>query len=246
MRLKSISILFLGALCCAATANNVLRYDRPARFFEEALVIGNGNIGAIVYGDQRGEKLSLNDITLWTGEPENGVTTPDAYKAIPEIRAALDRGDYRAADSLQRKVQGHYTDNYQPLGTLKVDYLNRPYDTPADYSRSLDISQSLASAKYTVNGYPITTEYFASAPDSVIVMRIATADPAGLDAVVSLDSRLPHSVAAEGNEITSTGYAAYSSLPVYYNNGGKDKHSYDPDRGTRFRTIVKALNEGET
>lgn len=244
MKLKSISTLCLGALCCAATANNVLRYDRPARFFEEALVIGNGNIGAIVYGDQRGEKLSLNDITLWTGEPEKGVTTPDAYKAIPEIRAALDRGDYRAADSLQRKVQGHYTDNYQPLGTLKVDYLNRPYDTPADYSRSLDISNSLASAKYTANGYPVTTEYFASAPDSVIIVRIATADPAGLDAVVSLDSRLPHSVAAKGNEITSTGYAAYSSLPVYYNNGGRDKHSYDPDRGTRFRTIVKALNEG--
>ena len=87
----------LAACVCSAHANNVLHYNRPATFFEEAFVIGNGNIGAIVYGIQDGEKLSLNDITLWTGEPENGVTTPDAYKAIPEIRAALDRGDYRAA-----------------------------------------------------------------------------------------------------------------------------------------------------
>ena len=97
----------------SAFAANILKYNRPARFFEEALIIGNGNLGAIVYGDQRGEKISLNDITLWTGEPENGVTTPDAYKAIPEIRAALDAENYRAADSLQLKVQGHYTDNYQ-------------------------------------------------------------------------------------------------------------------------------------
>ena len=230
----------------SAFAANILKYNRPARFFEEALIIGNGNLGAIVYGDQRGEKISLNDITLWTGEPENGVTTPDAYKAIPEIRAALDAENYRAADSLQLKVQGHYTDNYQPLGTLTIDYLNRPYNLPADYRRSLDIDSAIAHASYTANGFPVSTEYFASAPDSAIIIRISTADPAGLDAVISLDSKLPHSVTAEGNELTSTGYAAYHSLPVYYNNGGNPKHLYDPDRGTRFRTIAKAINEGGT
>jgi len=231
----------LAACVCSAHANNVLHYNRPATFFEEAFVIGNGNIGAIVYGNQNGEKLSLNDITLWTGEPENGVTTPDAYKAIPEIRAALDRGDYRAADSLQLKVQGHYTDNYQPLGTLKIDYLNSPVQLPADYRRALDIDNSLASASYTANCYKVTTEYFASAPDSVIVLHLNTADPAGINAIISLDSQLPHSSTASGNEIVSTGYAAYSSLPGYYNSRGKEKHSYDPDRGTRFRTIVKAI-----
>ncbi len=99
-----------------------LHYDRPAEFFEEALVIGNGNIGAVLYGGVREERLSLNDITLWTGEPEREVSSPDAFRAIPEIRAALDRGDYRAADSLQRKVQGHYSENYQPLGTLTISY----------------------------------------------------------------------------------------------------------------------------
>lgn len=231
-------------LTVASGAQNVLKYNRPANFFEEALIIGNGNLGAIVYGDQRGERLSLNDITLWTGEPETSVTTPDAYKAIPEIRAALDAENYRAADSLQRKVQGHYTDNYQPLGTLKIDYLNRPNKLPADYLRTLDIDSSLAAASYTINGYPIVSEYFASAPDSVIVVRVSTADPAGMDAVISLDSQLPHSVTADGNELVSTGYVAYRSLPVYFNNGGNPKHFYDPERGTRFRTIAKVLNQG--
>lgn len=245
--MKKTAILAVAcATAFAATAGNVLKYNRPANFFEEALMIGNGTLGAIVYGDQRGERLSLNDITLWTGEPEKGVTTPDAFRAIPEIRAALDVENYRAADSLQLKVQGHYTDNYQPLGTLKIDYLNRPNELPADYRRSLDLDSSLAKATYTAAGYPVSTEYFASAPDSLIVVRITTADPAGLDAVISLDSQLPHSVTATGNELISTGYAAYSSLPVYYNNGGNPKHFYDPDRGTRFRTIAKAVNEGGT
>lgn len=244
--MNKFSLLFAGlaAWSAGAAAGNVLHYTKPASFFEEALVIGNGNLGAIVYGSPTGERLSLNDITLWTGEPERGVTTPDAYKAIPEIRAALQREDYRAADSLQLKVQGHYTDNYQPLGTLTIDYLNRPAELPADYRRQLDIDNSLAGASYTVGGYKVNTEYFASAPDSLIAVRLTTADPAGFDAIITLSSQLPHSVEAQGSEIVSTGYAAYSSLPVYYNNGGRPKHSYDPDRGTRFRTIVKAINTG--
>lgn len=240
------SFLSVVIACMALPAhgadNMALKYDRPATFFEEALVIGNGNIGAVVYGTPAGERLSLNDLTLWTGEPETGVTTPDAYTAIPEIRAALEREDYRAADSLQLKVQGHYTDNYQPLGMLIVDYINRPEGTVVkDYSRRLDISRSLASASYTASGYSVTAEYFASAPDSVIVVRLATADPAGIAAIVRLDSQLPHSTVASGDEITSTGYAAWKSYPVY--TGFAQKHLYDPDRGTRFRTIVKAIPE---
>ena len=117
--------LALGVSLNAVAAGNdndrlKLIFDRPAGFFEESLVIGNGNLGAIIYGGTDVDRISLNDITLWTGEPERGVTTPEAYKAIPEICAALDRGDYRAADSLQQKVQGHYSENYQPLGSLTI------------------------------------------------------------------------------------------------------------------------------
>lgn len=236
------ALALAGALSAPAADSLVLHYDRPARFFEEALVIGNGNIGAVVYGSPEGERLSLNDLTLWTGEPETSVTTPDAYLAIPEIRAALDRGDYRAADSLQLKVQGHYTDNYQPLGTLTIDYLN-PKNAGA-YTRRLDISRAVASANFTAGGYPIETQYFVSAPDSVIVVRISTADPAGIDAVVKLDSQLPHSTVASGDEIVSTGYAAYKSYPIY--TAFEQKHFYDPDRGTRFQTIVRAITNGGT
>ena len=72
---KPFMALAAIVLCVMASANDLtLRYDRPAQFFEEALVIGNGNIGATVYGGINRERISLNDITLWTGEPETGVT----------------------------------------------------------------------------------------------------------------------------------------------------------------------------
>ena len=136
-----------------------LKYDRPAKYFEEALVIGNGTLGAIVYGDELGERLSLNDITLWSGEPRPESFDPEAYKTIPEIKAALAREDYRAADSLQRKVQGYYVNNYLPLGSLTIDYLNR-HTAAIDaldefnnqgagvtgYRRELDIAKARASA----------------------------------------------------------------------------------------------------
>ena len=98
----------------------VLHYNRPAEYFEEALVIGNGTMGAIVYGGTERDVISLNDLTLWTGEPDREVTSPDAYKAIPEIRRLLDAEDYPGADREQHKVQGHYSENYQPLGRLTV------------------------------------------------------------------------------------------------------------------------------
>ena len=94
-----------------------LHYDCPAQYFEEALVSGNGTMGGIVYGGTKTDKISLNDITLWTGEPCNmNVYSPDAHKTIPAIREALRQGDYRKADSPQRDVQGHFSQNYQPLG----------------------------------------------------------------------------------------------------------------------------------
>ena len=247
--MKNIALSFVATaavstvMALSAHANDMkLKYDRPAKFFEEALVIGNGNIGAIVYGDELGERLSLNDITLWSGEPRPEAYDPEAYKAIPEIRAALEREDYRAADSLQRKVQGYYTNNYMPLGTLTVDYLNRVEGDRKDYRRELDIANSKAMSTYTTNGYPVVTEYFASAPDSVIVVRIMTKDPAGIDAVISLDSQLPHTVTATGTELSSVGYAPFHGLPSY--TSFNKKNFFDPERGTRFNTLLKAMNLG--
>lgn len=227
----------------AADNSTLLKYDRPAKFFEESLVIGNGNLGAIIYGDTRIDRIPINDITLWTGEPMGKPFAPDAYKAIPEIRKALDKEDYKTADRLQLKVQGEYTENYQPLGAVSIKYVDHFGKKTSNYTRQLDLSNAIASSSYTINGYPMRTEYFASAPDSVIIVRMSTDDPAGINALISFDSQLPHSVISENNEISAEGYVAYRSYPVYVG-GLENKFEYDPERGMRFRTLISASTDG--
>lgn len=214
-----------------------LRYDRPAEYFEESLVIGNGTMGAIVYGRTDCEVISLNDITLWTGGPDRKVVTPDAHKSIPLIRDLLNKEDYQEADLEQQKVQGHYSENYQPLGQLRITY---PESKITHYERFLNIGNAIARTSCRKDGHPFTTEYFASAPDSVIVIRIKSESEEGIRALLSYDSQLPHFITANENGIMAEGYAAYHSYPIYYNEA-INKHLYDPECGTRFRTLIRVL-----
>ena len=161
------SVLFFCVMASALTAcgdgrsdsSLQLRYDRPADYFEEALPLGNGRLGVMLYGGVKEERLSLNDITLWTGE---GETVEKDYftgsqlgkyadgEWIPAIREALDAEDYRLADELQHHVQGHYCENYQPLGTLRIT-IDRS-DGSADYQRVLDIADATASVRFSHSG----------------------------------------------------------------------------------------------
>lgn len=217
-----------------------LRYDRPASFFEEALVIGNGTMGGIVYGGTDTDRISLNDITFWTGEPvkEEGV---NKSAALGEIRAALNNEDYALADRLQRKLQGNFTQNYQPLGELDIQYA----DTAAvsSYRRWLDISDATAHTSFVRGGYQYDVTYFATNPDSGLVIRIVTDNPKGADVALTLKAQVPNEVRTTADGIVMDGYAAYFSLPSYYK-GATEKHSYDAQRGVHFRTIVRKVMRG--
>ena len=217
--------------------SQTLHYDRPADYFEEALVIGNGTMGGIVYGGASCDRISLNDITLWTGEPCNmNVYSPDAHQTIPSIREALRNGNYREADRLQREVQGHFSQNYQPLGQLSITYLDTT-ETVTNYRRWLDLSNATASTLYYRGKYLYSTEYFASNPDSGIVVHITTDNPRGIHARFSLSCQLRHQRSTQhGNTLVADGYAGYASLPSYYD--AKEKFAYDPNRGIHFRTKV--------
>jgi alpha-L-fucosidase 2 len=133
-------------------------------------------------------------------------------------------------------VQGHFSQNYQPLGQLAIEYL----DTMAavtDYRRWLDIGDATAHTSYQRGGYRYTTEYFATNPDSGMVVRITTTNPKGIRARFSLSCQLRHSRSVQnGNTLITDGYAGYASLPSYYD--AKEKFAYDSGRGIHFRTKV--------
>ena len=242
--LSLISMLLSLPLSARAEDSSLtLHYDRPAEYFEEALVIGNGTMGGIVYGGTKTDRISLNDITLWTGEPCNmNIYSPDAYKTIPAIREALRKGDYKEADRLQRDVQGHFSQNYQPLGQLSIAYLDT-LETVSGYRRWLDLSNATASTLYYRGKYLYSTDYFVSNPDSGLVVHITTDNPRGIHARFSLSCQLRHTRSTEGeNTLVADGYAGYTSLPSYYD--AKEKFAYAPDRGIHFRTkvLVSAAN----
>jgi len=240
-------------LCLVATmavGAQTLHYDKPATYFEEALVIGNGTMGGIVYGGTQTDCISLNDITLWTGEPCNmNIYSPEAHKTIPAIREALRQGDYQKADQLQREVQGHFSQNYQPLGQLSIEYLDTT-EVVTGYRRWLDISNATAQTLYYRGKYLYTTDYFATCPDSGMVVQITTDNPKGIHARFSLSCKLRHCRSTQnGNTLVTDGYAGYASLPSYYE--AKEKFAYDANRGIHFRTkvLVKGKNvraEGES
>lgn len=211
--------------------NLQIRFDRPADFFEESFVLGNGTQGAIVYGRPDKERISLNDITFWTGEPDTAVYSPGASASIAPIREALAAGDFRKANELQRDVQGHYSQNYQPVGNLWIDFADK--SEPESYSRSLDLNSAKARVEYTRGGNAIATEYLASAPDSLIAVKITSGDP--ISFTLTFDSPVPNATSVSaGNMITADGRAAYHSRPVYHD----PEALYDPDRGIAFRTLV--------
>lgn len=240
------NVLYAAALCAVLASscvsdrmpggNEVLHYVSPSRYMEEALMIGNGCLGAAVYGGVSVDSLSLNDLTLWTGEPNVEVYSPEAYKAVPEIRAALDRGDFALADQLQRRIQGAYSQNYQPLGRLYIRNLNISDSEYEDYSRRLDLSKAVASTSFSAGGNEFSRSYYASAADSVIVSEISVKGDAELDMELSLDCPLMAEITADGNELKMSGYAAYYSRPVY--SGGEGSHLYDENRGIHFTSIV--------
>ncbi|MCR5077968.1 MAG: glycoside hydrolase family 95 protein [Prevotella sp.] len=182
-----------------------LWYDQPAHYFEESLPLGNGKLGALVYGGTRNDTIYLNDITYWTGKPVDPSEGKDKAVWIPRIRKALFDEDYRLADSLQRNLQGEQSASYQPLGTLNLINLNM--GNAMEYHRELSLDSAISHVSYRQNGVTFTREYFVSQADSLIAIRMRASQPGQINMTVQLTSQTPHSVKATARQITMTAHA---------------------------------------
>ena len=203
MRKTLLTTMLATALTLTAQeqAPMVLQYDRPADFFEESLPIGNGKLGALVYGGTDDNIIYLNDITLWTGKPVDRNLDADAHQWIPKIREALFNEDYQLTDSLQHYVQGPNSQYFQPLGTLHIKDLG--FGAVSDYHRSLSLDSAIIKDRYVRDGNIITREYFASNPDKLIAIRIR----GDINCKIALTAQVPHHVKAIPTQLTMTGHA---------------------------------------
>lgn len=219
----------------------VLWFDQPARDWVEALPVGSGRLGAMVFGDVATEHLQLNEDTLWSGGPR-AWDNPGARAALPEVRRLIAAGDYAAADALCREMQGPYNQSYQPLGDLRLHFDHTA--PPADYRRELDLSSALARVRYRVGAVTFSREIFASAPDRVIVVRLTADQPGAIDFTAVLDTPHPHHVTpVDADTLVLVGKCPANVAPNY--DRVADPITYDPDgEGMTFDLRIAINPEG--
>lgn len=196
-------LLLTTTLSGTAQTQSVMRlfYNQEARYFEESLPIGNGKLGALVYGGADTCLIHLNDITFWTGKPVDHQEGSGASQWIPEIRKALFAEDYARADSLQLHVEGHNSEFYQPLGTLYIIDENK--GKASEYRRELNLDSALVNDCFIRNGKTFSREYFASNPDKLIAIRLK----GDISCKIVITAQVPHHVKGSNNQLTMTGHA---------------------------------------
>jgi len=182
--MKNALLLFVCSLLLeldlTAQNNALLRlwYTHPATQWVEALPVGNGRLGAMVYGDPYRETIQLNESTVWGGQP-NRNDNPDSREALSEIRKLVFDGKYtEAQDLVNQKVISKVSNGmpYQTVGGLHL--LFPGHESYSDYYRELDIEKAVETTRYSAGGVHYESKVFASFPDQVIIVRI-TADKPG-------------------------------------------------------------------
>ncbi len=160
---------FVAPVSAAPVTSHVLWYNGDAgTTFTNALPIGNGYMGGMVYGGVSKDVINLNEGTVWNSGPgSNNVS--NGYTKMADIRSALFSGNYDRAEQLTGQLSTYDIAKFQPVGDLVLDFGH----TGTDYRRELDLETAIAKTTYTSGGVKYTREYFASYPDNVIVIRVS-------------------------------------------------------------------------
>jgi alpha-L-fucosidase 2 len=247
VRLKALLIFVITALYITdisvfATAEHRLSFDTPANHFTESCPLGNGRLGAMIFGGVDEERIALNESGMWSGSPQDA-DRPNAASVLPEIRRLLLEGKNAEAEKL---VDANFTcagpgsgrgggannqyGAYQTLGNLGLNFARKGDDSVAqNYRRELDLSEAIARLTYEKAGIRYSREAFVSAPDQAIVVRLSASKPAA----ISFDARLDRPERFETVPMSADGLLMTGQL----NNGTDGK-------GVRYAARLKALNRG--
>ena len=190
----------------AADSGNILWYDAPASMWTEALPIGNGRMGAMIFGKPASERLQLNEETIWAGRPNNNAN-PEAKEWLPKVRQLVWEGKYKEAQDLATEHVQSNTNHgmpYQTFGDLYIDFSGHADYT--DYYRELSLDNACATTTYKVDGVTYSREYIASLADNVIMVRLTASEKGMITCNAQFSS--PHqdvTIATEGDEILLSG-----------------------------------------
>ncbi len=185
----------------AAQDDSLLKlwYTRPAKQWVEALPVGNGRLGAMVYGDPSKEIIQLNENTVWAGQPYRN-DNPDSRDALPEVRKLIFEGKVKEAqDIINQKFISKISQGmpYQTVGNLRL--LFPGHENYTEYYRELDIEKAVVSSHYTLKGVKYNTTVFSSSPDQVIIIRISADKPGSVSFTATMDRPSKTNVSISGN-----------------------------------------------
>ncbi|XP_038983428.1 alpha-L-fucosidase 2-like isoform X2 [Phoenix dactylifera] len=214
-----------------------VQFSAPAKHWTDAAPIGNGRLGAMVWGGVNSETLQLNHDTLWTGVPGN-YTDPDAPAVLSKVRELVDNGQYAEATSAAFGLSDHPSDVYQPLGNININFGDSD-DAYMAYERELDLTTATVNVKYILGDVEFTREHFSSSPHQVLVTKISANKSGCLSFIVYLDSKLHHhSSANSANQIIMEGSCPGKRIPP------KGNESENPS-GIKFSAILELQIGGD-
>src|SRR6266545_2338221 len=214
-----------------------LWYTQPAANWNEALPIGNGRLGAMVFGGVAEEHLQLNEDTVWAGEKRDRMN-PAGPAAVKEVRRLLAEGKAAEAEALADKAiiaTPRRMPPYQPLGDLTIQFAGT--DARTSYERQLDLSDAIARVKYTVGTTTFTREIFASAADQAIVVRLTKSGPSPITFSAALSRVRDATTRAAGKDrLLMEGQAIVDPASMRY--------ADERPTGVRFAAMLQAIPEG--
>ncbi len=191
--MKKIILFYLVAFAIIADvtaqdySNLKLWYTKPAKQWVEALPVGNGRLGAMIYGDPSKELIQLNENTVWAGSPYRN-DNPDAREALAEARRLIFEGKYKEAhDIVNQKFISKISNGmpYQTMGNLRLIFPG--HENYSNYYRELDIEKALVSSRYTSGGVKYETSIFSSFPDQILIVRVSADKPGSINFSATLD-----------------------------------------------------------
>ncbi|SFM45998.1 alpha-L-fucosidase 2 [Paenibacillus sp. 1_12] len=219
-----------------------LWYAKPGKLWNEALPIGNGRLGGMVFGGSGTEKIQLNEDTLWSGEFRD-LNKAEALEYLPQARKLIAEGRYvEAQQVVQTKMLGEWNESYMPLGYLNLAFEHG--DDVTNFSRELDLDTAVARVRYQKGDNEFTREMFVSAPDQTIVVRLSSKTPGGLSFRVSLDSQLPFTAKADihNTQISMKVQCPYHVDPNYVNDND-EPIVFREGKGMHAETVLHIVME---
>ena len=224
-----LSVNWLQSIAQSQPSGLKIWFNHPAETWNDALPVGNGRLGAMIFGGTEKEHIELNEATVWTGEPRWDAN-PMALKNLPGVRQLLFMGKYKEAEELaQKSILGQKPQNpvatYQALGDVYLDF--GPQGNLTNYRRELNIENAVATVSYTAGQVNYLREVFSSAPDQALIIRLNADKTGSLSFTLHLSRQgNKATIVATGTEIDmnehvgdGTGVKMFSRLRVIAEGG---------------------------